>query len=146
MQSAAIRTGLYTGAALALVFSAWLFLANRTALAGYAMARNVVAATMLMFLALIPVMRFAGYPRRMLFAGMLAWTTFSLAYRGLSAIFWSLSDWHSAFQIFILGAVVYFIAATVCWIGCVILRVRAHDISRVAGHGAPGGNSQRHSI
>lgn len=146
LESPATRTGLGAGAGLAIVFTLWIFLANRTTFTGHAVARNIVTATILGVLAAIPVLRFPGRPRRLLVSGTVAWGIFSLTYWAMCILFTALSDRYSAFQIFVLGMVVYLIASTLCWIGSVVLRVRAHDVARCAGRAPGGGNSQRHPI
>src|SRR5438093_7581878 len=58
-RNAAIRTGVYGGVCLTLVFAAWLVIANRAPfLDRFAMERNIAAAAILCFLAAVPVFRF----------------------------------------------------------------------------------------
>jgi hypothetical protein len=60
---------------------------------------------------------------------MIAWTLFSVVYRILCLIYHALSDWHSTFQVFVEGAVVYMICTVLSWIVDIIRRARAADIS-----------------
>ncbi len=130
-RDAGVRTGVYTGICLALVFTTWLFIANRIPfLERFAQERNALAAALLGFLALIPVLRFFRFPGRLLVSGLLGWVIFSFVYRVLCLFFAGLGLRHSTFQIFMLGAVVYMIVVTLSWLGTCIWKVReAH-----AGH------------
>jgi len=46
-------------------------------------------------------------------------------------VFVLLNERYSAFHVFVLGAVVYLICATLSWIGTIIWRVRSADISQL---------------
>jgi len=138
-QNAAARVGIYTGIALALVFATWLFVANRVPeLEKFALERNVVAAITLGILAIVPVLRFLRLPGHLLASSLIAWTTLTLAYRGLCWPFTDLNDRYSAPQVFILGALVYMIFATLSWIGTCIWR--AHDSHVSESKPSPGLN------
>lgn len=130
-RNAAVRTGIYTGVCLAFVFTTWVFLANRVPFfEPFALERNTVAAALLGFLALIPVLRFFRLPGSLLVSSLLGWAIFSLFYRVLCMFFSGLNDRHSTFQIFMLGAVLYMIVVTLSWLGTCIWKAReAH-----AGH------------
>jgi hypothetical protein len=122
---AAVRTGIYTGTCLGLTFSMWIILANRMPfLERFALQRNMAAAVLLGLLAVIPVLRFYRYPGKLLISSLVGWTILTFFYRLLCAFFGLLSDKYSTLHIFMLGAVLYMIAATVSWIGTVIWRVR----------------------
>src|SRR5437867_12230768 len=109
-RNAAIRTGVYVGVCLTLVFTAWLVIANHAPfLERFALERNVAAASILGFLAAVPVFRFLRLPVPLLASSLIGWLIFSLSYRALCLVFRGLSNWHSTFQIFMLGAVVYLI-------------------------------------
>jgi len=128
-RNAAIRIGVYTSVCLALVFTAWLFLANRLPLIErLAVERNVVAAVLLCLCALIPVFRFLTLPGHLLASGLVAWLLFSSYYRVLCLFFRHLSDLRSTFQVFMYGTVVYMILSTLSWIAVTIWRAReGHD-------------------
>src|SRR5438034_10139732 len=112
-RNAAIRTGVYVGVCLTLVFTAWLVIANHAPfLERFALERNIAAASILGFLAAVPVFRFLRLPGHLLASSLIGWLIFSLSYRGLCLVFRGLSDWHSTFQIFMLGAVAYMILTT----------------------------------
>src|SRR2546430_6975640 len=102
-RNAAIRTGVYVGVCLTLVFTAWLVIANHAPfLERFSLERNVAAASILGFLAAVPVFRFLRLPGHLLASSLLAWLIFSLSYRALCLVFRGLSNWHSTFQIFML--------------------------------------------
>lgn len=128
----AVRTGLCAGVSMALVFIAWLFVANRVpASEVYALERNVVTASILAVLFMVPVVRFMWHPGRLLGASLTAWWIFSLAYRLLCIGFSSLSERYTSMRVFILGSVVCMILATLSWIATVIWRTRE---SHMASH------------
>ena len=55
-RNAAIRTGVYVGVCLTLVFTVWLLIANHAPfLERFALERNIAAAAILCFLAAVPV-------------------------------------------------------------------------------------------
>ena len=129
-RNTAIRIGVYTAVCLALVFTVWLFIANRVqSLERLALGRNVAAAALLVLIALVPVLRFLNMPGHLLASGLVAWLLFSSYYRVLCLFFRNLSDWHSTLSVFMIGAVVYMIFATLVWIGGTIWRARAADAS-----------------
>jgi hypothetical protein len=135
LHNAAIRTGVYTGACLSLVFITWLVIANQVPfLERFALERNIAAAAVLGFLAAVPVLRFLQWPGNLLASSMIAWVIFSLVYRVLCLIYHGLSNWHSTFQVFMEGAVVYMIFTTLSWIGAIIRRARAVEISHPKPH------------
>ena len=125
LHNAATRTGLYTGVGMVLIFTAWLFVANRMpALESLAFERNVLGAAAFGLVALIPVVRFARSPGNLLASSLIAWGILSLAYSALGLYFQALSDRYSTPQILMLGSLVYMILATLSWIGTCIWRAR----------------------
>ena len=130
LHNAAIRTGVYTGVCVSLVFTAWLVIANQVPfLERFAFERNVAAAGVFVFLAAVPVLRFLQWPGNLLASSMIAWVIFSVIYRILCMIYHNLSDWHSTFQVFMVGIVSYMMFTTLSWIGAIIRRARAAEIS-----------------
>ena len=130
LHNAAIRTGVYTGVCLSLVFTAWLVIANQVPfLERFAFERNVAAAGVFVFLAAVPVLRFLRWPGNLLASSMIAWLIFTIVYRILCLIYQGLSDWHSTFQIFMIGIVSYMMFTTLSWIGAIIRKARAAEIS-----------------
>ncbi len=134
-RNVAIRTGVYVGVCLTLVFVVWLVIANHVPfLERFALERNIAAAAVLCLLAAIPVLRFFRAPGNLLASSLIAWLIFSLCYRALCLVFHGLSDWHSTFQVFMLGAVVYLILTTLSWIGTFIRKAREAHMSHPKHH------------
>jgi hypothetical protein len=134
-RNAAIRTGVYVGVCLTLVFSAWLVIANRAPfLERFALERNIAAAAILGFLAAVPIFRFLRLPGHLLASSLIGWLIFSLSYRALCVVFRGLSNWHSTLQVFMLGAVVYMILTTLSWIATTIWRAREAHASHPNHH------------
>ena len=130
--NSAIRTGMWSGISMAVVFIAWLFIANRMpASESFALERNVIAASILAILFIVPVVRFMWQAGRLLAASLTAWWIFSLVYRLLCVVFSGLPERYTPMRVFILGSVVCMILATLSWIVTVIWRTRA---SHMASH------------
>jgi hypothetical protein len=135
LRNSSVRTGLYVGVVLSIVFSAWVIVANRISfLDRFALVRNLAAVVLLGLVALVPVLRFWRMPGHLLASSLVAWCIFSLAYRVLCMAFGGLAERSSAVQIFVLGAVLYMLVVTLSWIGTIIRRVRASDISHPNHH------------
>lgn len=125
LRNSAVRTGIYTGVCLSLVLASWVFAANRLPfLDRLALERNLAAAGLLALVWAIPVVRFLRSPGELLASGLISWMVVSLAYRALSLYFSKLNDTYSTVHVFMLGAVAYLLAATLCWLGSSIWRVR----------------------
>lgn len=125
LKHAPVRLGVYIGVCLSVVFIAWLIAANRLSfLEPLALERNAGAAALLSLVALIPVLRFIRSPGSLLVSGAVCWAIFSFVYRLLCLYFTALDDWHSTAQVFMLGLVVYLLAATLSWVGGLIWRAR----------------------
>jgi hypothetical protein len=130
--NSAIRTGMWSGISMAVVFIAWLFIANRMpASESFALERNVIVASILAILFMVPVVRFMWQAGRLLAASLTAWWIFSLVYRLLCVVFSGLPERYTPMRVFILGSVVCMILATLSWIVTVIWRTRA---SHMASH------------
>jgi hypothetical protein len=124
-RNAAVRTGVYAGVFLTLIFTIWLVLANRVPILEHvALERNIAAAVALCLFATVPILRFARWPGHLLASSLIAWLIFTVSYRILCLIFTRLSDRLSPFHVFMLGAVVYMIVTTICWIGTAIWKAR----------------------
>jgi uncharacterized membrane protein YvlD (DUF360 family) len=134
-RNAAIRTGVYVGVCLTLVFTAWVVIANHAPfLEHFALERNIAAAAILCFLAAVPILRFLRLPGHLLASGLVGWLIFSLSYRALCMIFYGLSNRLSTFHVFMLGAVVYMILTTLSWIVATIWRAREAHASHPNHH------------
>jgi hypothetical protein len=135
LRNASVRTGVYVGIVLSIVFSGWVIVANRLPLLDrFAMVRNLAAVTLLGLIALIPVIRFWRIPGNLLASSLVAWAIFSLTYRVLCMDFAGLAERFSAVQVFMLGAVLYMLVVTLCWIWTIIQRARASDESHPNHH------------
>ena len=120
-----VRTGACSGIGLAITLIAWVYIANRVpGLEGVALDRNVVAAAVMGFFFLVPIVRFMWQPGRLLVSSLISWSILTFTYRGLCLFFSALADRYSAVQVFTLGAIVCMILATLSWIGTCIWRVR----------------------
>jgi len=125
-KDAAIRTGIYLGVCMSIIFAVWLLVANRAPLLEpLALERNIGAAALLGCFACIPLLRFYRLPNDLLLSGLLGWSLLTLTYRIFCFKFVLLEEYYSAFHIFVLGAVSYLVFATVSWIGTIIWRVHA---------------------
>jgi hypothetical protein len=130
LRNVPVRVGIYTGICLSIVFLLWVVLANRVPLLEpLAMWRNIAAVVILVFFATLPMLRFYRSPGELMVSGLVAWMLLSITYRVLCMVFVLLDEKYSAFHVFVLGAVVYLLGATISWIGTIIWRVRASDIS-----------------
>jgi len=134
-RNAAIRTGVYSGVGMSAVLIAWLFVANRVPfLESFARERNLAAALMMGTLAIAPILRFMRLPGRLLISSFIGWTIVSLTYRAARMHFHALESRYSAFQIFVLGAVVYLIFATLSWVFSTVWRLREASASHPNHH------------
>jgi hypothetical protein len=134
-RNASVRTGIYVGVLLSVVFSGWVIVANRVpVLDPFALVRNLAAVTVLGLIALIPVLRFWRMPGNLLASSLVAWALFSLCYRVLCMRFAGLAELLGAVQIFVLGAVLYMLVVTLSWIWTIIRRVRASHVSHPNHH------------
>jgi hypothetical protein len=134
-QNASVRTGVYVGVVLSIVFSGWVVVANRVpVLDRFALVRNLAAVAVLGLIALIPILRFWRMPGDLLASSLVAWVLFSLSYRILCMRFAGLAERFSAVQIFVLGAVLYMLVVTLSWIWTIIRRARASHVSHPNHH------------
>jgi hypothetical protein len=135
LRNASVRTGVYVGLCLSLVFFSWIILANRVPfLERFALVRNIAAALLLAVLAMVPILRFLRMPGPLLASSLIGWVIFSFSYRVFCIFFPGLAQRYAAMQIFMLGAVVYLIVVTLSWIGTIIWRVRTSNESHPNHH------------
>ncbi len=134
-RNASVRTGVYVGFILSIVFSGWVIVANRLPLLDrFALVRNLAAVSVLGLIALIPVLRFWRMPGNLLASSLVAWVLFSLSYRVLCMLFVGLAERFSAVQVFVLGAVLYMLVVSLSWIWTIIRRARASHVSHPNHH------------
>lgn len=126
LRNVSVRTGVYVGVFLSIVFSGWVIVANRFPLLDrFALVRNLGAVALLGLIALIPILRFWRMPGNLLTSSLIGWLILSLTYRILCMDFRGLAARFSGVQIFMLGAVIYLLVVTLSWIGTIIRRARA---------------------
>lgn len=126
LKDSAFRMGMYIGGCLFATFVTWVVVANRFLwFEKFALERNSIAVGAMVLFAALPILRFRRKPGRVLLSGLVAWAIFSFLYRLICLFFPGLSSWHGAWQVFMAGAVLYLIAATLAWIVGLVLRVRA---------------------
>jgi len=132
LRDSAFRLGVYIGLCLFGVFGVWVVVANKFPIfERVAFERNALAFAAAVLFAAVPVVRFRKRPGSLLGAGLIAWAVFSFLYRLICLYFTGLPLWHTAWQVFIAGALLYLIAATLAWIVGLVLRVRAsHSAAR----------------
>jgi len=131
LADAATRVGIYVGLSLSLIFTIWLGLANRVPwLEAFAMPRNLVAASLLLLSASFPLFRFFRSPSELLLSSLLGWGIFTFTYGLLCLKFILLDQHYSTFHLFVLGAIVYSLLATLCWIGTIIWKVHGSSHPR----------------
>jgi hypothetical protein len=95
----------------------WLLLANRVSyLDQFASVRNVAAAIAFGLLGLVPACRFRKSPGRCFLCGITAWAIFTGMYFLMELHFPRLATRLSAFQLFILGSMIFGLLATVAWV------------------------------
>jgi hypothetical protein len=130
LRNSAVRIGVFVGAGLSVVLSGWIYLATRVPIFDrVSVERNLAAAALIGALAFVPVLRYFREPANLLVSSLIAWSIFSLTYRTLSLFFVTLREWYGTFEVFMLGAVVYLIVATLSWIGTSIWKARAAHFS-----------------
>jgi len=125
-RSSAVRIGLVAGMGLSMAFSGWIYLANRVPIfERISVERNLAAAAIMGVLAFIPVLSFFREPANLLVSSLISWSILTFTYWMLGLFFSALREWYSTFEVFMLGAVLYLIAATVSWIGRCIWKARS---------------------
>jgi hypothetical protein len=118
-RSPILYTGVWTGALLVATLGGSLFLANRAPwLDPHAFLRNVVCAGLIVLIMTIPVARFYSSPISLFVSGTLSWAILSLSYWLAGMYFENLENplGKTTFELLILGAVMYGIAAVACWV------------------------------
>jgi hypothetical protein len=130
LRNAPVRAGIYAGVCLSAIFVLWVLVANRVPqLEIFARERNIAAVALLAFFSGVPAIRFYRSPLNLLASGMLCWSVLTVTYLVLGVKFVALGQNYGGFHVFMLGAVSYFILATLSWVGRIIWKVRANDIS-----------------
>jgi hypothetical protein len=124
-RDSAVRIGLLAGGGLSSAFSGWIYLANRVPIFDrISVERNLAAVAIMGVLAFIPVLSFFREPGNLLISSLISWSMLTVTYWTLGMFFSALREWYSTFEVFMIGAVLYLIAATVSWIGRCIWKAR----------------------
>ena len=137
LRSSAVRVGLVVGVGLSLALTGWIYVANRVPIFDHAsLERNHCRGRSHRSHGVYSrcCVSFAS-PADLLASSLIAWSILTLTYRTLSLFFWPVRDWYTTFQVFMLGAVLYMILATLSWIGTCIWK-RAPRISLRHRHSA----------
>jgi hypothetical protein len=122
-----IRTGAIEGVLLSMILTAWLLIANRVPFFDrFALLRNAIAVAALFLAGLIPIARFRNSPKDVLPAGAIGLGMACLCYWAWTIYFEGLADRMGAFRIFVLGIVVYTLAAVLLWVASIIRSARHH--------------------
>lgn len=118
-----LRTGILTGVLLVGVLVLSILVANRIPwLESFALERNAAACALAILVMSIPVVHFFRSAGRQFASGILAWAIFSLGYWFAGLYFQNLENrlGKTTSEMFVLGVVIYGIAATLCWLISVI--------------------------
>jgi hypothetical protein len=131
LRSVTLRTGILTGIYLALIFAAWLIVANRVPqLDVFARARNLAAGAATILLMAIPVLRFRRQPVKMFISGLTAWTLLTLTYKAMEMHFSLLESRMGAFHVFMLGAISYGFVAVFHWVFLLCAEARHRHVTQ----------------
>jgi len=131
VRNLALRVGVLTGFYLSAVFLAWLLIANRLLfLERFALLRNWGTMAVFGLVMLVPMGCFLRRPQRLFVSGIVGWSFFTLSYRVLQVFFPNLAGrLKPTFQVFVLGAVVYGLAAVSAWVVSMAWETRHHPIA-----------------
>jgi hypothetical protein len=134
LPNAVLRFGVLTGIYLSIVMAAAVLLANRVpALESFANIRNWAARVLFALVMLLPILKFIRSGPRLIAAGMLGWSVATITYLGLGLFFESLFNrLRTPGEFFMLGAMVYAIAAVLSWVTSLVLAAREHHLHAVA--------------
>jgi hypothetical protein len=119
--------GSAVGICLAATAVAWMFVAYREpVIERFAADRNLAAALALGALMLVPLLSFLKSPARIFLSGIIAWMILVIAYASMGRTFPQLDERLGAFHLFMMGAVVFGVMASVAWVAHIIVLTRHH--------------------
>ncbi len=127
-----LRVGIIVGVHLTVVMVAAILVANRMPyLEPVADLRNWIARGAFLFFMLIPMAWFVRSPVKMLASGICAWAIFCASYAMMGLFFTNLHLrlGKSPFQVLILGAMTYGVAAAASWVAGMVLSLRQQPIA-----------------
>lgn len=132
MRSFTLRVGVLTGLYLTAVMVISVLAATRVGfLEPYADVRNGVAYAAFGFVLLIPIGCFLRAPIKLFAAGICGWAILTVNYALMGLFFVHLHDrlGKTPFHMFILGALVYGVAAVMSWVAGMVLSLREQPIA-----------------
>ncbi|MCL5288039.1 MAG: hypothetical protein M1453_08625 [Acidobacteria bacterium] len=132
VRSFTLRVGVLTGLYLTAVMVISVLAATRVGfLEPYADVRNGVAYAAFGFVLLIPIGCFLRAPIKLFAAGICGWAILTVNYALMGLFFVHLHDrlGKTPFHMFILGALVYGVAAVMSWVAGMVLSLREQPIA-----------------
>jgi hypothetical protein len=143
LRNSALRTGVLTGIYLSSGFITWLLVANHvTRLEPVAGLRNTIAAAVMIFLAVIPVLRFRHEPAKMFVSGLTAWTLLTFTYLVAEMHYTLLASRMGSPQLLTLGGISYAFVAVFSWVFLMCAEARHRHIAQTQHLSASGGRSR----
>jgi hypothetical protein len=136
-----LRIGIQTGFYLSAVMLAAVLLTNRAPwLEGNANLRNWAARAVFAMVMLLPIVTLWRSAGRLLAAGTLGWSLAAITYIGLGLFFSNLyTRLRTPGEFFILGAIVYGVAAVVSWLASLAVNAWSrHQAALATPHPAAG--------
>jgi hypothetical protein len=132
VRNVTLRVGVLTGVYLTAVMVISILAATRLAfLEPLADVRNGIAYAAFVFFLLVPIAYFLRSPIKMFAAGMCGWAILSVDYALAGLFFIHLHDrlGKTPFHLFILGTLVYGVAAVASWVTGMVLQLRHQPIA-----------------
>lgn len=130
-----LRVGVMTGLYLTAIMVIAILVANRLPFpepgGHFAEIRNWTARGAFLFVMLVPMACFLRAPVRMFASGMCAWAMLSVSYALMGLFFTNLHARldKSPFHLFVLGAVVFGMAAVASWVAGMVMSMRHQPIA-----------------
>lgn len=126
-----LRSGILVGAYLTAIMLGSLLLANRVPLLEpFAKFRNLFCAAVFLLAAILPVWRWRDSATPLFISGTLGWLIFSLMYWATGMYFIRLhTRFHRPMQVFLIGAVLYGLAAVTVWVTEMVRHARTQPIN-----------------
>ncbi len=125
-----MRSGILVGTYLSVILFASLLLANRVPLLEpFAQFRNLFCAAAFALAVILPLWRWRDSASQLFVCGTTGWTIFSLMYWLAGQFFIRLhSRFHRPVQVFLIGAVLYGLAAVTVWVAEMVRHARNRPI------------------
>ena len=127
MHHPCLKLGALVGVSLAATGAAWVLIANDApSLQRFAWVRDLTASLAFGALMLVPLFSFVKAPARIFLSGIIAWVVFTTAYGAMEVSFPQPEDRLGAFHLFMVGAVIFGLMASVAWVALMIFLARQH--------------------